>query len=344
MTVRSEILQTIRGLVASRADQTFSMIEVLDAMHRRGTQYADQTIRTHIGSVMCINAPSNHAVAYPDIERVERGRYRLVGIPPTVGSGPTPRSVVIEPSPAGLVSSSLDRDDDETTAQTPGSLINPTQLVSVLAVLSSQPLTSRVAGIEATLEGLTADDVRSVLDGGVLSAETAAAALAVRESLGRISDLIHASVICATLPRILEPGERITVRPSLASGNDPSRRYDLETDRRIAEFKVAVWQTGSNVMRKRTVFADLVALAMDPRPLRKQLFVVGVLPGRFLNGSRSPAQSLLERSQQSLRERFAEAYGTQAISVADFRMGPACDVEIVDLLRLLPELRSDLTP
>lgn len=97
-------------------------------------------------------------------------------------------------------------------------------------------------------------------------------------------------------------------------------------------------------MRKRTVFADLVALAMDPRPLRKQLFVVGVLPGRFLNGSRSPAQRVLERSQQSLRERFAEAYGTQAISVADFRMGPACDVEIVDLLQLLPQLRSALTP
>lgn len=343
MTVRFEILQTIRGLVASRADQTFSMIEVLDAMHRRGTQYADQTIRTHIGSVMCINAPPNHAVAYPDIERVERGRYQLVSAQ-VAESPPTPRPAAVESSPANLVSSSEEPDHDETSAQTPVLPIDPDQLASVVAALSSQPLTSRVASVEAALEGLTADGVRTVLGGGLLSAETAAAAIAVRESLGRISDLIHASVICATLPRILEPDERITVRPSLASGNDPTRHYDLETDRRIAEFKVAVWQTGSNVMRKRTVFADLVALAMDPRPLRKQLFVVGVLPGRFLNGSRSLAQSVLERSQQSLRERFAAAYGTQAISVADFRRGPACDVEIVDLLQLVPQLRPDLTP
>lgn len=54
------------------------MAEVVAAMRRLGTSYAEQTIRTHIGSVMCIDAPSNHAVAYPDLERVDRGRYRLV--------------------------------------------------------------------------------------------------------------------------------------------------------------------------------------------------------------------------------------------------------------------------
>ncbi len=146
-------------------------------------------------------------------------------------------------------------------------------------------------------------------------------------------------MICATLPRILEPDERITVRPALASGNDPTRHDDLETDRRIAEFKVAVWQTGSNVMRKRTVFADLVSLAMDPRPLRKQLFVMGELPGRFLRGSRSRADMVLQRAHQNLRDSYAQTYGGTPVSVAEFTRGPASQVEIVDLHDLLPELQ-----
>ena len=40
---------------------------------------------------------------------------------------------------------------------------------------------------------------------------------------------------------MLEPGERLANRPSLAAGNDPSRTFDLETDRRVAEFKLAIW-------------------------------------------------------------------------------------------------------
>jgi hypothetical protein len=190
------------------------------------------------------------------------------------------------------------------------------------------------------LEGLSREDVHATLGGSILSLETAVAAMAVRESLGRISDLIHASVICAALTRILEDGERIVVRPSLASGNDPTRHYDLETDRRIAEFKVAVWQSGSNVMRKRTLFADLVSLAMDPRPVRKQLFVVGERPGRFLSGSRSLAHMVLQRAHQNLRDRFTLTYGPGSISVAEFAAGPASDVEVIDLLDVLVELRG----
>lgn len=338
MTVRSEILWAVRSLVSVRDDQTFSMAEVLDAMHRCGTHYADQSIRTHVGSVMCINAPSLHAVAYPDLERVERGRYRLVNQLPIDPTAPTTRSRVVGSTRTAARTSPDERDDDDSVHPLTRP-IDPDQLRSVIAVLSNQPLTRRVAGVEAALEGLMLDGVRDVLAGGPLSAETAAAALAVRESLGRISDLIHAGVICATLPRILEGDERITVRPSLASGNDPTRHYDLETDRRIAEFKVAVWQTGSNVMRKRTVFADLVSLAMDPRPLRKQLFVMGDLPGRFLRGSRSRADMVLQRAHQNLRDSFAQTYGGTPVSVAEFTRGPASQVEIVNLHELLPDLQ-----
>lgn len=335
MTVRSDILTVVRSLVMRRDDDTFSMAEVLEAMHRAGTRHADQTIRTHVGSVMCINAPSNHAVGYPDFERIDRGRFRLVERESTAAPTAARRA-------AGAQDQSLSTADDVDVSSPPGPEgappIDAGQLSLVVAALASPPLTSRVAATEAKLEGLDAEGARDALAGDLLSIETAVAAMAVRASLGRVSDLIHASVICAALPRILEKGERVAVRPSLASGNDPSRAYDLETDRRIAEFKVAVWQTGSNVMRKRALFADLVALAMDPRPLRKQLFVVGELPGRFLRASKSEAHMVLQRAHQNLRHRFSQTYGSQPLSVAEFSHTFASSVELIDLRAILPEL------
>lgn len=92
-------------------------------------------------------------------------------------------------------------------------------------------------------------------DGG-MTEELLEAALLVRQHAGRINDLIHAMMIVRALPKILEPGERIARRPSLASGNDPSRKFDLETDRRVAEFKAAGWK-GRDTMRKRMLVADL---------------------------------------------------------------------------------------
>jgi hypothetical protein len=47
--------------------------------------------------------------------------------------------------------------------------------------------------------------------------------LTVRAAFGRVSDVIHALVITLALPRILNPGELVTVRPSLAVGNDATR-------------------------------------------------------------------------------------------------------------------------
>ena len=51
---------------------------------RRTDRYPEHTIRTEIVSRMCGEAPVHHAVAYDDLERVDRGRYRL-----RAKSGPT---------------------------------------------------------------------------------------------------------------------------------------------------------------------------------------------------------------------------------------------------------------
>lgn len=329
MSVRSEILAAIDQVVAGRVDQSFTAAEVINAMRRGATRYTDQTIRTHIASRMCSNAPDHHAVVYQDLIRTERGRYRLA----STGGTPSPAA-----TPAAEVQVGGGRTATKTYAPAPP--LDPAQLSLVVEALTSRSLTETVAATEVSLVGLTKDEVELALHGGVLSAPSAAAAMAVRESLGRINDLIHASVICAVLPSILEVGERIVVAPSLASGNDPTRLHDLQTDRRIAEFKVAIWQRQSaNVMRKRTLFADLVALAMNGSPVRKQLYVVGDAPAAFLQSSGADAHRLLQRAHQNLRDRFTAAFGAGPLTVSAFTHGPGADVEIIDLLSILPELR-----
>jgi hypothetical protein len=54
------------------------MQEIVVEVRRRGTQLAESTIRTHIISVMCIDAPPNHPTRFPDLRRVDRGVYERI--------------------------------------------------------------------------------------------------------------------------------------------------------------------------------------------------------------------------------------------------------------------------
>lgn len=83
MTCRQAILSAARTLAASSPDGSFSAAQVIAEMRRRGSRYPDTTIRTHVVAAMCINAPDNHAVKYPDLIRVSHGRYTLADHTPT---------------------------------------------------------------------------------------------------------------------------------------------------------------------------------------------------------------------------------------------------------------------
>ncbi|MEX6462773.1 hypothetical protein AB6N35_00130 [Dietzia cinnamea] len=215
-------------------------------------------------------------------------------------------------------------------------------LAAAFAVLSGflgqQRLTTQLAQVESDLVEANAAKASEVAAQHGLSSELLTAALSVRSKVGRLNDVIHASTISLVLPQILEPGERVTNRPSLGAGNDKSRPFDLETNRRIAEFKVAQWK-GADTMRKRGVFADLVHLALDESDRKAQLFVVGDLPSRFLRASTSKASWVLGRSSQHIRARFAEQFDPDStLSVAEFTAGPASQIELVDLRTLVPGL------
>jgi len=77
MTCRAEILAAFKRLAAGQDRDTFSPAEVIAELRSQGTRYRESTIRTHIVSRLCGDAPDHHAVVYDDLERVGPAMYRL---------------------------------------------------------------------------------------------------------------------------------------------------------------------------------------------------------------------------------------------------------------------------
>lgn len=144
------------------------------------------------------------------------------------------------------------------------------------------------------MEGSTQAQVGNLLEDAGVAPGLLRDAMTVRARIGRVSDVIHATAIALSLPALLQPGE-VIARPSLGAGYDKSRPFDLETDRRVAEFKMARWK-GSDAMRKRQTFKDLVHLAAEESDRAAELCVLGERPIHFLQTSRSKASWGLDRS------------------------------------------------
>lgn len=77
MTCRDEVLKAASFLASGSPDGTFSPADIVHRMEKMGTSFSESTIRTHVVSRMCHQAPVNHAAKYSDLERVGRGRYKL---------------------------------------------------------------------------------------------------------------------------------------------------------------------------------------------------------------------------------------------------------------------------
>jgi hypothetical protein len=75
-TAREQILAAIERIRSGPRD-TFTESDVLDELRAQGTDLAESTVRTHITSRMCGDSPDHHGTTYDDLERVDRGVYRL---------------------------------------------------------------------------------------------------------------------------------------------------------------------------------------------------------------------------------------------------------------------------
>ncbi len=202
------------------------------------------------------------------------------------------------------------------------------------AFLVRRPLPESIASLEANVEHATALEVRATAQAAGVDAQLLASAIKVRREFGRLSDLINAAAILHLLPALLEDGETLVNRPSLAVGNDPRRPFDVETNLRVAEFKLAAW-AGRDDVQKRALFKDYVRLAADASGRRPELLVLGTEPGRFLETSRSRVSWALDRSP-GMQRLFTEQFGDVSVSVAAFTAGPGARVRIVDVAPMLP--------
>ena len=196
-------------------------------------------------------------------------------------------------------------------------------------------LGSRIAALEADLAGANGEGAAAVVAAHGVTPATFSASLLVREELGKLSDLIHATGIALALPHLLEPNEVLRT-PSLAAGNDPGRMYDVETNVRAAEFKFARWLNGGNGGREKDLFKDLVLLSQVCATLQPEIYVRGPRPARFLAG-RASARKQLKRSEPVLAV-FDAQVSDPEITVADYVATYAARVRVIDLEDAVPSV------
>ncbi len=109
-------------------------------------------------------------------------------------------------------------------------------------------LTTSLAGIESAIAGLDLGNCRDFLDDFSVSEDALSAAYGIKRLAGQINVTIHALGILSCLPHLLLEGERVE-SVSLGAGN-AGRKFDLETNLRIAEFKFINWRGGAESIRQ----------------------------------------------------------------------------------------------
>ena len=209
-------------------------------------------------------------------------------------------------------------------------------LKAMLAFAAQGDLGSRVAALESGLRGVPVEDVEEVRLRHNASGEALQGALTVKGLAGQVNVTIHALGIVTALPYILEPGE-IIEDVSLGAGNT-GRSFDLETDRRVAEFKFIRWRGGAESIRQKGVFIDLLRLAESKTDKKKVLYLTGLEhPLRFLNGARN-LNSVLSRNS-AVHDRFRTIHGEQSTVVRQYWNHVSDRVDLVDLLKIVPPLQ-----
>lgn len=165
----------------------------------------------------------------------------------------------------------------------------------------------------------------------------ALSAFEVKKVAAQINVIIHAVGILLILPNILDDDEYIEYL-SLGAGNT-GRRFDLETNKRVSEFKFIKWQGGAEAIRQNSLFKDFYELAEYGENKKRYLYVLGKeIPLRFFNRSRA-IKSVLSRNIK-LSQDFFSKYGDRFRVVNDYYQYKKEAVIIEDISNILPELKS----
>lgn len=159
------------------------------------------------------------------------------------------------------------------------------------------------------------------------------AAATVKRAAAQIDVLIHSIGILHLLPSILEEGETVEYL-SLGAGNT-GKKFDLETDRQIAEFTFIAWRGGAEAIRQNKLFVDFFHLAEAETTKTRNLYVLGMQhPEKFFKSRRALASVLGKRPDEA--KALTALYGETFRVVNEYYLHHAGRVNVRDISGLVP--------
>lgn len=212
--------------------------------------------------------------------------------------------------------------------------------IQVLQSFADDSLKKQLSLLERGVSGLSLDECQNLNGERNINVGLLESALLVKKTAAQINVITHAVGILLLLPYILVEGEVIEY-VSLGAGNT-GRKFDLETNKRIAEFKFIHWKGGSETIRKNAAFKDFYYLAEEATGKERYFYVIGtkyVLA--FLNGERS-LRSVMSRNIP-LSNDFNQRYGTRFTKVRDYYQFRAERVSIKDVSAYIPSFAEIVT-
>jgi hypothetical protein len=192
----------------------------------------------------------------------------------------------------------------------------------------SSSLKTKLSQLEQLVVDVGMDDSASFCSEQGLDVDLMLSARRVKVAAAQIDEVIHTVGILQSLPHILEQGEQVEY-VSLGAGNT-GKKFDLETNKRVAEFKFIDWQPKSNTIRENGIFKDFYGLAEHETHKKKELYVIGthyVL--KFLNGGRA-LNSILSKQPKILAE-ISDNYDSSVKVANDYFELHKSNVEICDV-------------
>jgi hypothetical protein len=208
------------------------------------------------------------------------------------------------------------------------------QAARLIQAFEKGSLTKQISTVENQFSHQTIENIPNLLNKFSVFTETLDAALVIKKAAGQINVVIHTLGIILSLPYILEKDE-VVESLSLGAGNT-RKDFDLETDKRVAEFKFIHWQGGAEAIRQNQVFKDFFLLAEYETKKSKFLYLLEKeIPLKFFEGGRA-INSVMSRNKR-INDRFHEIYGDQFLRIKEYYLYRKDDVEIVDLCDVLPD-------
>jgi len=194
-------------------------------------------------------------------------------------------------------------------------------------------LTSEIASMEKRLSLKNSNDLQTILESKRVGLDFIQSASIVKKAISQIDVIIHAYGILNLLPSILEQDEIIEYL-SLGAGNS-GKDFDLETNKRIAEFKFINWSGSSDTIRQNTTFKDFFSLVEYQTDKQRFLYLLNKdIVLKFLSNNRA-IKSVLSRNIKGY-EKFIQLHGNKYTTVSEYYHDKKHLIEIIDINDIFP--------